>query len=310
MGSARDLLKAAESMGWEARRTRGGHVSLRKQGVNEIVVASGTPSDHRSALNTISQMRRAEREGDLGRKIREAALLEPFEQSESNGGFCHTATCRACGKKDHVRTSNPQLRAGMVAFRLRQRGWEVEESRSRDRCPTCVRRGKDDRTTNATEKLNLVVGAASGDEKLGSGAPVEPLILTSSPPTSARQMSSETLRSDVLDPFSAQHDRRAALRRANELLAKYFVVDVGYIIGVTDETIAKESGASVGLVAKLRSGIYGECVEGSGVILIRRALSGLKKEIKDLIDETVEKVSAIETAINDLDEQLEKAMKS
>jgi len=57
----KELLRAAEARGWRVDATRrGGHVRLVHPD-GGVVVASGTPSDHRALANLRAQLRRVER---------------------------------------------------------------------------------------------------------------------------------------------------------------------------------------------------------------------------------------------------------
>lgn len=54
------LIREAQQRGWRASRTNGGHVRLQHQS-GAVVFTSSTPSDPRTFINTIAQMRRVER---------------------------------------------------------------------------------------------------------------------------------------------------------------------------------------------------------------------------------------------------------
>jgi len=61
MGSEKDfkkVVKAAEEQGWTAKKTKKGHWQLYAPDGKNIVHAAGTPSDHRSLENVLSQMRK------------------------------------------------------------------------------------------------------------------------------------------------------------------------------------------------------------------------------------------------------------
>lgn len=53
------VLKQAEEKGWTVRRTKGSHLELKSPCGEHTVHASGTPSDHRAALNLRADLRRA-----------------------------------------------------------------------------------------------------------------------------------------------------------------------------------------------------------------------------------------------------------
>lgn len=55
-----DLIRAAEEQGFEVRRTKKGHWQFKPPDPNkQIVVLSGTPSDHRSERNALARLRRS-----------------------------------------------------------------------------------------------------------------------------------------------------------------------------------------------------------------------------------------------------------
>jgi hypothetical protein len=58
----RDLADIAEERGWAISVTAGNHYKLTKCGIRTVVFASGSPGDHRSLLNIVAKMRRAEQE--------------------------------------------------------------------------------------------------------------------------------------------------------------------------------------------------------------------------------------------------------
>ncbi|MEV8098819.1 type II toxin-antitoxin system HicA family toxin [Kitasatospora sp. NPDC085879] len=54
----RDLTKALEKQGFEVTPSKSGHLIVRLDG-RRIATLAGTPSDHRSWLNTIAVLRKA-----------------------------------------------------------------------------------------------------------------------------------------------------------------------------------------------------------------------------------------------------------
>jgi predicted RNA binding protein YcfA (HicA-like mRNA interferase family) len=54
----RKMVKALEAQGFETQTTKQGHVQVRKDGL-VVTVFGGTPSDHRSWLNSLARARRA-----------------------------------------------------------------------------------------------------------------------------------------------------------------------------------------------------------------------------------------------------------
>lgn len=54
-----------EAAGWQAERTRGGHLRLRHPDAGWPVILAATPSDRRGLRNTLSEMRRALRAGSV-----------------------------------------------------------------------------------------------------------------------------------------------------------------------------------------------------------------------------------------------------
>jgi hypothetical protein len=56
----RRLVAFAESEGWTVSRTLGGHIRFTKVGRGSIFTSS-TAGDHRSGLNALARLRRAER---------------------------------------------------------------------------------------------------------------------------------------------------------------------------------------------------------------------------------------------------------
>ena len=54
----RKIAKALQDQGFEVTETSRGHLEVRKDG-RRVATLSGTPSDHRSWLNGIAQLRRA-----------------------------------------------------------------------------------------------------------------------------------------------------------------------------------------------------------------------------------------------------------
>lgn len=59
-GPLRDLIRDALAAGWEIERTGSNHLKFRRNG--KMVIASGTPSDHRAIRNIATDLRRAERQ--------------------------------------------------------------------------------------------------------------------------------------------------------------------------------------------------------------------------------------------------------
>lgn len=59
MGSdLKKLIKALEAQGFTVEPTKGGHYTVRKDG-RRVATLAGTPSDRRSWLNSLAQLRRA-----------------------------------------------------------------------------------------------------------------------------------------------------------------------------------------------------------------------------------------------------------
>ncbi len=54
----RELVKALEEQGFEVAPSKGGHFIVRKDG-RRVSTLAGSPSDHRTWLNTIAALRRA-----------------------------------------------------------------------------------------------------------------------------------------------------------------------------------------------------------------------------------------------------------
>lgn len=59
------LLVYAANNGWQARRTRGGHVRFQKPG-RQPVFTSSTPSDWRAYRNALAMLVRADRAAEAG----------------------------------------------------------------------------------------------------------------------------------------------------------------------------------------------------------------------------------------------------
>jgi hypothetical protein len=58
-----EFLKEARKLGWEAERTRSGHLRVRKRGIPMPIITTSTPSCHRAYQNALASLRRAERAG-------------------------------------------------------------------------------------------------------------------------------------------------------------------------------------------------------------------------------------------------------
>jgi hypothetical protein len=54
----KEVLREAESQGWEVRYSSKGHPMLYAPDGESIVTTGGTPSDHRALTNLISRLRR------------------------------------------------------------------------------------------------------------------------------------------------------------------------------------------------------------------------------------------------------------
>jgi hypothetical protein len=55
----RQLLKACEDQGFQVKRTRRGHLMVSDENGRPVTTISGTPSDPRSWLNALAQLKRA-----------------------------------------------------------------------------------------------------------------------------------------------------------------------------------------------------------------------------------------------------------
>ena len=56
----RKIIKKVEQQGWEVEHTRKGHIKFRPPNPEfGIIIASGTPSDHRALKNLVARLRRA-----------------------------------------------------------------------------------------------------------------------------------------------------------------------------------------------------------------------------------------------------------
>jgi predicted RNA binding protein YcfA (HicA-like mRNA interferase family) len=54
----KEIVKSAENQGWRVERTKKGHLKFLAPDHENIVVAAGTPSDHRALTNLVSRLRR------------------------------------------------------------------------------------------------------------------------------------------------------------------------------------------------------------------------------------------------------------
>lgn len=62
-GEMRQLVRRKKKEGWQVERTKKGHLRWIFAATGAIIISAATPSDHRSLLNTMADLKRSEKPG-------------------------------------------------------------------------------------------------------------------------------------------------------------------------------------------------------------------------------------------------------
>lgn len=220
------------------------------------------------------------------------AHLSEYDAKEKRSKYLIRAFCCECGTFESVELKNPSTAQEFAEkYFRRDKGWKLGSSRSKDVCPTCVAKQKDEKmktpiakpivrqeraTTAAVVQMNGALKVIAPDADPGATLP-------------PREMSRD--------------DRRIIFSKLEDV---YLDEATGYSAGWSDAKLATDLNVPRAWVEKIREENFGPAIDEETVAImarlndLRAAASDAIGEITSKLDEMKGRLSAINETIRNL----------